>query len=119
MPTHHSSSSYPAIKDLRFPFKTLNIVFVEGSYHDISVAAGLIICKYAFIDCSVSFLITKSAYTIYSSQLLHSYRTIEQRFETMQLIAHGIAQQWFGIFLSPYKWYVMNNSRVLFKSYSY
>jgi len=35
---------------------------------------------------------------------------IEQRFETMQSIAHGIAQQWFGIFLSPYKWYVTNNS---------
>ncbi|RGB26951.1 hypothetical protein C1646_674381 [Rhizophagus diaphanus] len=81
--SHHSSSSYPAIKDLYFPFKALNIAFVEGSYHDISVTAGLIICK---------------------SKLLHNYRIIEQRFETMQFIAHAIAQQWFGIFLSPHKW---------------
>lgn len=48
--SHHSSSSYPAIKDLYFPFKALNIAFVEGSYHDISVTAGLIICKYVIID---------------------------------------------------------------------
>ncbi|CAG8440100.1 10466_t:CDS:10 [Funneliformis mosseae] len=81
--TYHSSSFYPSIKDLRFPFKSLNIVFVEGAYHGISITAGLIICN---------------------SQLLHNYRIIEQRFETMQFIAHGIAQQWFGIFLSPYKW---------------
>jgi hypothetical protein len=54
---HHSSSSYPALKDLYFPFKALNIAFVEGAYHDISVTAGLVICKYVLIDILFPFLI--------------------------------------------------------------
>nr|CAG8506932.1 7046_t:CDS:10 [Entrophospora candida] len=73
----------PKVKPGKFPFNCFHIVFVENAYNDITVCAGMVICR---------------------TSLLYNEHIIEQVFVTRRLLINAIAQQWFGIFIPPHSW---------------
>ncbi|CAG8459201.1 19550_t:CDS:10 [Racocetra persica] len=73
----------PTVKSGSFPFKRFQIVFVDHSYSEVNVCAGLLICRL---------------------NILYNKCIIDQREKTRRALIAALAQQWFGIFVPPYSW---------------
>lgn len=73
----------PTVKPGSFPFKRFQIVFVDHSYSEINVCAGLLICRL---------------------NILYNKCIIDQKEKTRHALITALTQQWFGIFIPPYSW---------------
>ncbi|XP_060578386.1 transcription initiation factor TFIID subunit 2-like [Ruditapes philippinarum] len=81
---HESFEFYEELMSSRYPFSCYKQVFVDESYEDMQ-----------------SF----STMTIFSTNLLHSARIIEQTIITRKFMASGIAHQFFGCFIVMQCWF--------------
>ncbi|ESP05566.1 hypothetical protein LOTGIDRAFT_228096 [Lottia gigantea] len=80
---HEAFEFYEELLSSRYPYSYYKQVFVDESYADVSVYATM---------------------TIFSTNLLHSSRIIDQTFHTRNFMAQAVAQQFFGTFISMDGW---------------
>ncbi|XP_053395431.1 transcription initiation factor TFIID subunit 2-like isoform X2 [Mercenaria mercenaria] len=81
---HESFEFYEELMSSRYPFSCYKQVFVDESYEDMQAFATM---------------------TIFSTNLLHSARVIDQTIITRKYMAAGIAQQFFGCFIVMQCWF--------------
>ncbi|KAK6179586.1 hypothetical protein SNE40_011910 [Patella caerulea] len=80
---HEAFEFYEELLSSRYPYSYYKQVFVDESYADAMSYATM---------------------TIFSTNLLHSSRIIDQTFMTRTLMAKAVAQQFFGTFISMHTW---------------
>ncbi|XP_046544224.1 transcription initiation factor TFIID subunit 2-like [Haliotis rubra] len=80
---HESFEFYEELLSSRYPYSCYKQVFVDESYVDASSYATM---------------------TIFSVDLLHSSRIIDQTFITRRLMATAVAEQFFGAFIAMQSW---------------
>ena len=65
--------------------------------------------KLVFVDNSYQSVMNYSSLGIFSTELLHSHRIIDNVQMTRRLIAQAIARQYFGCYMLHQSWYVDNH----------
>ncbi|CAC5377567.1 TAF2 [Mytilus coruscus] len=80
---HEAFEFYEELLSSRYPYSCYKQVFVDESFIDMDPYATM---------------------TIFSTNLLHSSRIIDQTIETRTLMAAAVAEQFFGCFLSMASW---------------
>ncbi|KAK3090048.1 hypothetical protein FSP39_008810, partial [Pinctada imbricata] len=81
---HEAFEFYEELLSSRYPYSCYKQVFVDESYDEVASYATM---------------------TIFSTNLLHSSRIIDQTIETRKCMAAAVASQFFGTFISMQSWY--------------